>query len=149
VVLAGAGNDEVTGTTNHDYLLGETGDDLVLGGAGHDALIGGEGNDTLDGGEGHDYLAGDAGNDVMTGGSGEDFFDFVSGNDTITDFTVGEDMLFIDPSLLGASANAADFIAQNANVVDGSTIIDFSNETSLTLEGITDVADVDVFSFLC
>lgn len=149
MVFADAGNDEVMGSDGHDYLDGEAGNDVVTGGTGDDMVFGGEGNDTLDGGEGMDFLIGDAGDDIMTGGSGMDFFDFTSGNDKVTDFTVGEDVLLLDASLSNNGSWAGDIFADNAKVVDGNTVVDFGNDNSLTLVGVTDVADVDVFSFMC
>ena len=52
---------------------------LVVAGKGNDALTGSGGNDLLIGGTGHDVLAGGAGNDILVSGSGDDVFRFATG----------------------------------------------------------------------
>jgi serralysin len=52
---------------------------LVVAGKGNDALTGSGGNDLLIGGTGHDVLAGGAGNDILVSGSGDDVFRFANG----------------------------------------------------------------------
>ncbi|WP_176559234.1 M10 family metallopeptidase [Rubellimicrobium roseum] len=89
-VVAGAGDDRVTGNAaanrllggaGHDTLRGLGGDDRLDGGrggdrlegqVGRDQLLAGTGNDHLDGGEGADRLLGGAGNDSLLGGDGDD-----------------------------------------------------------------------------
>ena len=58
---------------------------LVVAGKGNDALTGSAGNDLLIGGSGHDVLAGGAGNDILVSGSGDDVFrfNFGGGHDVI------------------------------------------------------------------
>ncbi|MEP4194305.1 MAG: CAP domain-containing protein [Aliishimia sp.] len=148
-IFAGEGNDEIIGGMGFDYIEGGQGDDVLSGAAGGDRLNGGAGNDMLDGGIGMDFLAGGSGDDVLTGGAGTDFFDFSGGNDTITDFTVGEDVLFVSSSHFGEDQNVEDFMAENATVVDGDTVIDFGCDHTLTLTGISDASDVDIYSFMC
>lgn len=84
----GAGNDNVTGTTGNDLILGETddddlrgfasavlsGNDSLWGGDGHDVLRGFDGDDQLLGGEGEDTLLGGAGSDDLAGNGGVDHF---------------------------------------------------------------------------
>jgi Ca2+-binding RTX toxin-like protein len=69
-VLAGAGNDTVTGSDANDTINGQAGDDVIYGfggndlitcGDGNDSVLGFGGQDTIDGGNGDDDLAGDAG----------------------------------------------------------------------------------------
>ena len=92
---AGAGNDDVTGSSVENTLAGEEGNDTLHGGAG---------NDTVDGGPGANYLRGDEGDDAIAGG---DDFDDAHGNmgdDTVHgggggDWVVGgkdQDQLFGD-----------------------------------------------------
>ena len=64
-LVAGAGNDSLTGNALANLLDGGLGDDGLAGGAGDDTLIGGGGNDSLDGGEGFD-TAMFSGNDALT-----------------------------------------------------------------------------------
>ena len=149
MVFADAGNDTVTGSDGHDYLDGEAGDDALTGEHGDDALIGGEGNDALDGGEGTDYLVGGAGDDIMTGGLGEDVFHFIGGNDRITDFAIGEDVLVLDVFLVNFGIAFEAAFSDAAEVVDGNAVVDFGDGNALTLDGITDVAEMDVFWFMC
>jgi Ca2+-binding RTX toxin-like protein len=66
------------------------------------------GNDTISGSSWNDTIAGGAGNDTLSGGAGNDVFVFKSGfgQDTITDFSVGHDVvefrdgIFADPPRL-------------------------------------------------
>ncbi len=53
-VIAGPGDDHVTGGEAREWLDGGEGADTLLGGAGDDMLIGGPGRDVLDGSEGAD-----------------------------------------------------------------------------------------------
>jgi hypothetical protein len=147
-VFAGAGNDTVTGNDSFDFLNGGAGDDLLSGGGGTDYLIGGRGKDVLDGGDGQDFLIGGAGDDMMTGGQGSDLFLFSGGNDTITDFTAGEDTLFLHRNLW-EGGNPAQSWQDNVTVEDGNTVVDFGAGNTLTLNGITDLSTVDTFNLFC
>jgi Ca2+-binding RTX toxin-like protein len=78
-----------------DVINGQGGNDRLRGLGGNDILRGGSGNDTLTGGAGNDTLVGNAGRDGLTGGDGDDLFSLAiaQGVDTITDFTVGRDLM--------------------------------------------------------
>ncbi|MCP9928403.1 hypothetical protein KBY90_10990 [Cyanobium sp. CH-040] len=96
-VLAG---DQISGSLgrggNRDALVGTAGDDVIRGGAGNDTIDGREGDDLIDGGIGRDRLTGGGGRDrFLLSGKG--------GGDTITDFTVGKDLLLLDGGLSFAS----------------------------------------------
>ncbi|MEI6162227.1 MAG: hypothetical protein WCP77_20530, partial [Roseococcus sp.] len=67
----------------------------VDGRGGDDTIIGNAQANLLRGGDGHDVIEGRAGNDTLTGGSGDDHFILTPGwgSDTITDFTIGDDVL--------------------------------------------------------
>lgn len=91
-VLAGDGNDAITGASGDDTLLGEEGDDLIIGdgfqltfdqyaelatnvaGGRIGTSVGltpvGAGEDHLDGGDGDDILIGGDGKDMLFGGGG-------------------------------------------------------------------------------
>jgi Ca2+-binding RTX toxin-like protein len=138
------GNDNLIGDSGDDNLIGDSGDDYLTGGPGNDYLRGGPGKDILLGDAGNDILIGDAGNDTLTGGAGNDQFQFLSrgneGIDTITDFTLGDKLVFSASGfgggltvgtlpasrfVLGSSATNASqrFIYNNGNLffdVDGS-----------------------------
>ncbi|KYC40674.1 hypothetical protein WA1_23815 [Scytonema hofmannii PCC 7110] len=63
-----------------------------------DKIYGYEGNDELIGGSGNDYLVGGLGDDILTGGAGKDTFVLYysgGGIDTLTDYTVGKDLISI------------------------------------------------------
>ena len=61
VLVGGAGNDTLNGSSE---------DDMLLGGLGDDSLSGNGGNDILDGGKGDDYLSGGSGDDTYIFGKG-------------------------------------------------------------------------------
>ncbi len=82
-----------------------------------DVLSGLSGNDFLTGGDGDDILIGGLGNDTLTGGAGKDTFVFAetgpTNMDTITDYTVGEDLIdlsaLLDAALIDTS-NIGSFV---------------------------------------
>lgn len=149
MVFTGRGDDTVIGQDGFDYLNGGKGDDMLLGGGGNDFLMGGRGDDNLDGGTGRDYLVGGAGDDVMTGGTGADVFIFAKGDDTISDFTVGEDTLVLSASLWRGGENPLSAFANNVTIEDGNAVIDFGAGNTLTLTGVTDTSDLDVYGMFC
>lgn len=102
VIVAGAGDDDVTGGrggdrvfggAGQDYLDGQGGDDLVDGGDGKDTVYGLDGRDTLSGGSGDDYVEGGTGADVVSGGAGEDAVSGGTGEDTVLG-GAGDDVLY-------------------------------------------------------
>ena len=72
---------EITGSTEGDYLEGSAFNDHTVGLGGNDALYGDMGDDALDGGDGDDSVNGDRGNDSLFGGAGNDSLYGASGND--------------------------------------------------------------------
>ncbi|MEH2081064.1 MAG: putative Ig domain-containing protein [Nostoc sp.] len=96
-----------TGNSLNNILTGNTGANTLTGEDGNDRLFGGSGNDTLFGGAGDDTLTGGIGRDMLTGGDGRDSLyltDTRTGSyDTITDFTVGDDTIFISKAEFGLS----------------------------------------------
>lgn len=87
-IIAGGGDDIVTGGVNNDFLKG---------GEGLDELFGLAGNDTLEGGDGNDILNGSGGNDTLKGGPGNDTYllQTTDGIDTLLDHS-GTNQLQID-----------------------------------------------------
>ena len=73
-VLAGEGDDVLTGTGKDDELFGFGGRDVARGGAGDDRVGGGDGNDEVYGGGGDDFSPHEDGRDLFAGGGGEDHF---------------------------------------------------------------------------
>ena len=105
----GGGNDFILGQAGLDALFGGEGNDQIDGGEGNDHLYGNEGDDTLVGGAGNDVIKGGKGADVLTGGEGEDTFIYdrlTEGGDSITDFTIGEDVLDLREVMTIAGVNA-------------------------------------------
>lgn len=62
----------------------------LSGSAEHDKILGNRKSNVLSGGKGDDILDGRGGKDVLTGGPGADFFVISSGQDQITDFNPSE-----------------------------------------------------------
>ena len=147
-VIAGSGNNVITGTAGNNYLFGADGndtiygldgDDEVRGGVGNDILEGGhgndllsgwDGNDTLRGGDGNDIINGDLGDDAHYGGAGDDLlianigadtFDGGDGVDTL-DFTyyTGDAYIDLASGAAGLSGGFAESVLNIENVVAGS-----------------------------
>ena len=88
-------------TDTSDHIgIGNTVNNVLTGNTGNDNLKGMEGNDTLNGGAGNDNIDGGTGLDSLTGGLGNDTFRFgdipgITNVDTISDFTSGQDVLWL------------------------------------------------------
>lgn len=93
VIIAGRGDDSVSGMEGDDTLKGHQGNDNLSGGDGFDALHGGNGEDTLSGGEQADNLYGDAGRETLSGGGGADRLNGGDENDSI-DGDGGDDVMW-------------------------------------------------------
>ena len=84
--------------------IGNELDNTITGNDSNNILSGKQGNDTLLGGGGDDRIVGGIGEDILTGGEGADrFYRWRSGTgvDTITDFQVGEDLLYFSAKGFG------------------------------------------------
>ena len=120
----GAGNDHINGNKGNDNIDGGAGNDELLGGQGNDWVQGDEGDDLIDGGQGDDTLSGGTGLDTLTGGDGRDIF-VVDGlpavtfdgrpfvPDLVTDFRVGEDIVYVAPFIdeVLHPGSAADYVS--------------------------------------
>ena len=72
-VIAGAGNDTLTGSAADDFLAGGAGSDVINGLGGNDGLVGSTGADKLYGGTGDDFLqAKNQDRDTVNGGTNSD-----------------------------------------------------------------------------
>jgi Ca2+-binding RTX toxin-like protein len=83
LVLAGSGDDRMTGGRVRDSLQGGSGNDSAAGGAGRDVLLGNAGDDKLNGGADDDLLSGNAGNDLLNGAAGADLIGGGAGMDRL------------------------------------------------------------------
>jgi Ca2+-binding RTX toxin-like protein len=123
---------EIKGTDGNDTLNGTTGADVVKGLGGDDVLSGGGGDDVLSGGTGNDKLTGGAGKDAFV-------FDTVPNRstdwnvDTITDFSVGNDIIRLENAIFtavgaaGALASGAFYVGSAAH--DASDRIMYNSST--------------------
>ena len=146
-VLEGDATAQVlTGTAAADILLGGAIDvtsgsdsDTLNGGDGNDHLNGGYGDDTLNGGAGDDLLKGRFGDDTLTGGDDADTLYYhiqevqgkflsADGNDTMTDFTIGTDIIQLEEySVIGNETNTlAEFKASFGSKWDAQSSLDYS-----------------------
>jgi len=94
-LLAGGGNDLVTGSTGNDVINGNQGNDSLDGNDANDYILGGKDNDIITGGQGNDILNGNRGSDTIFGGAGSDFIRGGQGNDSLNgnngnDFLIGD-----------------------------------------------------------
>ncbi|MEZ5851972.1 MAG: right-handed parallel beta-helix repeat-containing protein [Hyphomicrobiaceae bacterium] len=110
----GMGNDtlasfeSVVGSSFDDVIKGDKNDNVINGGDGSDVIRGLGGADTLTGGSGADTFSWGSAKDVVSSG-------VHLGVDTITDFTIGEDVLDV-AHLVGSQAWAD--IGEVVNVTD-------------------------------
>jgi hypothetical protein len=147
-VLYEAGSSvSVTGGSGGDILAGGANDDTIVGNAGNDLIGAGAGADTVDAGEGDDNAFAGAGADTFTLGAGADGYWLTQvsdsqnggGQDTVTDFTSGEDQIYVR-SLMANNGYAAgqfafvgsfgSFGAAQGAVFNGSGILQSVFDTS-------------------
>jgi serralysin len=98
------GFENVTGGSGGDWIFGNSAANKLFGDNGNDILAGYGGNDIISGGDGGDGLSGGAGADQLSGGSGQDDFAYTALTDSgagfakrdrISDFTDGDDLIFL------------------------------------------------------
>ncbi|MET0928474.1 MAG: M91 family zinc metallopeptidase [Aeromicrobium sp.] len=82
-IVGGEQRDRIFGSAGQDYLDGQDDGDLVDGGLDHDTVYGLGGRDDLSGGEGDDYVEGGESADVVDGGAGDDVVSGGLGDDTV------------------------------------------------------------------
>jgi Ca2+-binding RTX toxin-like protein len=83
MLLAGEGDDTITGNALNNLLEGGDGMDTLNGDAGADELFGGAGDDNLNGGAGDDTLDGGDDDDTYDCGAGDGDIAFDDGGDTV------------------------------------------------------------------
>jgi len=119
----------------HETLVGSNHRTEFVGGAGFTHMTGGSANDTLIGGSGHE---------TMKGGFGHDVFSFVAsehgGQHLITDFTHGQDKLYLEGHSLSYLQNHGAITHAGGNTfisLDG-------GQTTVELKGITSLSSSDI-----
>ena len=109
-------------TTGTGYSIGTTNPQIatIINDDGTRRQKGTSGKDVILGTNLRDILSGDLGNDILTGSSGGDSFSFNAlneGVDTITDFSVGNDDLFVKGSGFGGGLVSGDIITATQFVI--------------------------------
>ena len=134
-INGGDGSDDIFGGNGSDNIFGGNGSDDINGGNGSDHINGGNGSDDINGGYGSDDIRGGNGNDILSGGAGSDtfIFDAGSGSDYVTDFDTDQDELLIFDAL--ANSQSAQDLVDSATIVNGNTIISFSDGSTIELDG--------------
>jgi spore coat protein A, manganese oxidase len=142
-LIGGAGNDQLSGNGEGNYLAGGAGRDVINGLGGDDMIMGGAGNDRLSGGAGADGF-------IYYRDPNENTFNF--GRDTISGFdalSATHDVIMLDNRMW---ASFDDMMAAGAITQQGrNVVIAYDSDNSITLTGVqlTDlVANApDVFGF--
>ncbi len=83
VIVSGGGEDDVNARAGEDCVVGGDGDDDLDGGNGGDLVAGGDGDDEVDAGDGADRVVGGVGRDRLSGGRGGDRVAGNAGNDRV------------------------------------------------------------------
>ena len=127
-----------TGEAAGDVYIGIEGlngshqDDFLFGDGTGNRIWGDEGDDVINGRGGDDVLGGAEGRDILMGGDGADGFAFwaplTAGNaDTITDFSVDDDMFYLDRKVFSGLAEgvlaASAFSGSGAATGSGAAVV--------------------------
>jgi len=149
-VIAGSGDDTITGSTAIESLIGGAGADTLIGGAGADTITGGFGDDIMHGG------------DVDVADGAADTFVFANdatstGDDIVFNFEfgiLGGDVLDLSgyavftsfTDVLNASTDRPGVDPNNEGGIDSDLFIDLGNGSSIVLVDVekTDLNLVDV-----
>jgi hypothetical protein len=150
------GFEEVTGSSDGDWIYGNAAVNSLSGENGNDVLAGYAGNDRLHGGAGVDSLFGGAGSDELYGGIDQDNFMYTAAadslvglgkRDVIQDFTDGTDQIriYFDGNTKVAGIQGFDYLNQN---LGGTANTNFTGQagqlrTIWTLDGYLIEGDVN------
>lgn len=129
-IIAGDGDDTLSGSTSANYLYGELGDDRIDASSGNDFVFGGVGDDSLNGGLGVDEL---------TGGGGYDAFIFnaklsASNADSILDFEDGVDRINLEDAIfkkLRGDRDLSDNITVGTRALDKNDYLIYNDTTDV------------------
>lgn len=114
VVIAGAGNDNISMTAGPSVAILGDGDDFFRGSSGNDTAFGGAGNDNLWGESGSDWLEGGDGDDLLVGGAERDSFFSIPWDASAT-------ILPDDDTLIGGAGNDTLTSGEGNDVMTGGT----------------------------
>jgi len=141
-LLGGLGDDHLTGRGGRDTLVDYAGDDVLAGGAGQDFMISTRGTDTLTGGDGFDFMiAASAKPATVHGGRGSDFVirQLTEGRTGVLDGGTGGNQLELDTAfaddpepLTTVDRATGTAVAQSGTT---STTASFENFNGFTLWG--------------
>lgn len=150
-LLGGAGGENLLlGGAGDDHLEAQGGENTLRGGAGDDTLISHSGAASrLFGGLGDDTLISINGDDVLTGGAGADDFliaaDLEQSGDAeptvITDYTPGEDRIFLDVYTSGTTDLELDY---EVDAEAGQVSLIVGGQVVAVLAGTTEVNPEDI-----
>lgn len=127
-IVAGSGDDTLTGSSDDNVMNGGGGADSLTGGLGNDTLFGEDGADVLLGGLGEDYLYGGGGNDTLDGGGGRDTVSYAGASAVRVDLSVGANQITVGSgsdrligveNLVGSAGNDTLTGSSGENVING------------------------------
>ncbi|MEQ6204396.1 calcium-binding protein [Sulfitobacter sp. HNIBRBA2951] len=140
--------EDLAGGYYDDTIGGDAGSNRLFGRAGNDDISGLDGDDYLNGGANMDSLNGGFGNDTLRGGTHSDTFVFNSGHDVIEDFNVGHaDTIHLDATRFGLlnGLSNQEIVDRFASVENGQVVMRFNAETSLTIESLDSLTNLDLY----
>ena len=82
-IIGTSGDDQIRGTSRHDWIEGRAGDDVIRALGGDDFVHGDSGDDVQYAGRGPDFMNGWAGNDELHFGAGADWGLGLAGDDKL------------------------------------------------------------------
>jgi Ca2+-binding RTX toxin-like protein len=126
------GSNTITGTANHDVIIGKAGNDTLSGSGGNDDMHGGADTDTLSGGDGADFLHGGLGNDRLSGQDGQDTLFGGDGADTF---------VFESANALNNIEFIEDFSPSQSDVIDIRSVLSGYNPLSHVLTDFVKIED--------
>jgi Ca2+-binding RTX toxin-like protein len=138
----GSGNDDMSGTSGHDYIDGGRDEDLLFGLGGEDRIVGGTAGDSLYGGSGNDVLI--SGRDVvfLPPGSQTTFEDFSDGAADNVFGGAGDDILVMDQFDTACGGSGSDdFTVYYDPTKEGPAGIDDFDHTTDSLKVVVKLSD--------
>jgi len=122
--------ENIRGTDNQDFIIGDVNANYLLGEDANDTLYGGAGDDTLDGGIDDDTLRGGAGDDTLLGGDGLDTADYSAVSNAVkvdlavydgAGFNISEDGEGTQDRLVGVENIVGSDLALESDTIIGDT----------------------------